>query len=648
MVVSPGRIAVAALPALLATGPAMAQVGFVNLSLEELGNVVITSTAKREQRLADAPASVFVITADDIRRSGATRLPEALRLAPNLQVARITGNEYAINARGFGGQQANKLLVLIDGRSVYTPLFGGVFWDVQDLPMENIERIEVVSGPGSTLWGVNAVNGVVNVITRSAAQTPGTLVSAGTGNRERLATLGHALALPGGGGLRVHLKHTEQRRTETAAGTPIDDAGHMTHAGFRADWGGNGDRVTLLGNAYRGRHGQPLPGTIAVTGSQFKLGAISLSGANLLARWERPLNEGTLSVQAYFDRTVRQVPPTFDETLQIADLEVQYTRRPLPEHQLALGASYRRSQDRISNNTPDFGFLPAHVNQAWASLFAQDEITLAPGLQLTLGARVERNDYTGAEFLPNLRLAWKPSPRHLWWGSLARTVRAPSRLDRDTYVPVQPPFRLAGGPDLQAETANVAELGYRGQPLDTLTLSATAFRAEYDRLRTQNLAASRTYAFFGNGMRGKLDGIETWASLQATTALRLHAGFTRLWPRLQLHPGVIDTAFTVDTTEGNMPRRQLQLRAALNLPRDAELDLLLRHVSRLTIPDRPVFGDVPAYTAVDLRLGARVGAGTELTLTAQNLFDRGHGEFSKVATRSEFGRGVFIHARSRF
>jgi len=644
----PCRIAAVALPALLATGPAMAQADLVNLSLEELGNVVITSTAKREQRLGDAPASVFVITADDIRRSGATRLPEALRMAPNLQVAQVTTNDYAISARGFNSQSANKLLVLIDGRSVYTPLFGGVFWDVQDLPMENIERIEVVSGPGSTVWGVNAVNGVVNVITRSAAQTPGTRVSAGAGNRERLAALSHGLALPNGGGLRLHLKHTELRPTETANGTPVDDAGHMTQAGFRADWGGSGDRVTLLGNAYRGRRGQPLPGTVAVAGSRFQLGAISLSGANLLARWERPLPEGMLSAQAYFDRTAREVPPTFDETLEIADLEVQYTRRPVPEHQLTFGANYRRSRDHVDNNTPSFAFLPKRLNQTWPSLFAQDEIMLAPGLHLTLGTRVERNDYTGTEILPNLRLAWKASPRHLWWTSLARTVRAPSRLDRDIYAPAEPPFVLAGGPNFQAETAKVVELGYRGQPLDALTLSATVFHADYDRLRTQNLAASRTSVFFGNGMYGKLDGIETWGSLQASPALRLHAGFTRLWPRMRLRPGVIDTAFTLAATEGAMPRHQAQLRAAFDLPRDAELDLLLRHVSRLIVPDRTAFGEVPAYTAVDLRLGARLGAATELTLTAQNLFDRGHGEFAKVATRSEFGRGVLLHVRSRF
>ncbi|KQW51416.1 hypothetical protein ASD88_01865 [Pelomonas sp. Root662] len=628
--------------AALCAPPGHALAPLVDLSLEELGNVTITSAAKREQRLADVPTSLFVITADDIRRAGVTRLPEALRLAPNLHVAQVYNGGYAITARGFNANSANKLLVLIDGRSVYTPLFAGVFWDVQDVVLDDVERIEVSSGPGSTLWGVNAVNGVINVIMRRASETRGTLASAAIGNRERMALLRHGWSLGNDGAMRLHIKRTDVRASETAAGTPVDDAGHLIRGGFRADWGRHGgQRVTLLGNAYRGNHGQPDPGSIALTGINFALDNISVSGANLLARWETPLRGGELSVQGYLDRSVRVNPPTFDETLNIADLEVQYTLRPATAHTLVLGASHRRSNDRVGHDAPEFAFLPEKLSQSWTSLYAQDEMALSDALRLTLGARIDRNDYTGNEILPNLRLAWKPSPAHLWWASAARTVRAPSRLDRDAYVPDKPPFILNGGPGFRAEVAKVLELGYRGQPLSPLTLSATAFHGDYDRLRTTELAPSGTAVFFGNGMQGRVSGLEAWGSVQTATWLRLHGGVTLLRPRLALKPGSADNASSVSAAEGAMPRRMWRLRAAFNLPRDAEFDLTLRHVSALRTPE------VPAYTAVDLRLGARLGADADIALTASNLLG-GHGEFTPVETRSEFRRSLALQVRLRF
>jgi iron complex outermembrane receptor protein len=360
-----------------------------------------------------------------------------------------------------------------------------------------------------------------------------------------------------------------------------------------------------------------------------------------LARWEQPVGNGELSVQGYLDRTVRSVPPTFDETLEMADFEVQYALRPTPAHTRVLGINHRRSQDRVGHGAPQFAFLPERLNQAWTSLYAQDEMALSDNLRLTLGARVERNDYTGNEFLPNLRLAWKPSPGHLWWASAAHTVRSPSRLDRDIYIPAQPPFVLNGGPAFRSETADVLELGYRGQPLPALTLSATAFYGAYDHLHTQELAPSRTSIFFGNGMKGRVSGLETWASVQAASWLRLHGGVTLLRPRLELKPGSADNANSVAAAEGAMPRQTWQLRAAFNLPGAAELDVMLRHVGALRTPD------VPAYTAVDLRLGARVGPDIDLALVAQNL-SGSHGEFTSIQTRTEFGRNVLFHARMRF
>lgn len=627
--------------AALWAGPAVAQAPLVDLSLEELGNVTITSNAKREQCLSDAPAALFVITSEDIRRSGVTRLPEALRLAPNLHVAEVYNGGHAISARGFNASAANKLLVLIDGRSVYTPLFAGVFWDVQDVVLEDVERIEVSSGPGSTLWGVNAVNGVVNIITKSAAATRGTLASVAAGSRERVEVLRQGWSLGNDGDMRLYIKHTEQGRTETAAGTRVEDAGHMLRAGFRADWGREGERFSLQGKAYRGNHGQPLPGSINVTGVDFALDTIRLSGASLQARWERPVGPGDLSVQAYLDHTLRVNPPTFDENLNIADVELQYTLRPTPAHTVTLGANHRRSRDHVGHGAPEFAFLPERLNQSWTSLFAQDEVAVSEALRLTLGARIERNDYTGNEFLPTLRLAWKPAPDHLLWASAARTVRAPSRLDRDVYIPAQPPFLLDGGPDFRSETAKVLQLGYRGQPLPALSLSATAFSGNYDHLHTQELAPSHTSVYFGNGMEGRVSGLEAWGVVQAAPWLRLHGGFTLLRPRLSLKPGSIDTGDSVAAAEGAMPRQTWRLRAAFNLPREAELDLTLRHVGALHTPD------VPAYTAVDLRLGAALGPNVDIALTGQNLFGS-HGEFTDIQTRTEWGRSLLLQLRLRF
>ncbi|HZE91177.1 MAG TPA: TonB-dependent receptor plug domain-containing protein, partial [Rhizobacter sp.] len=282
------RLSVAAAASTLLIGsaagaPVQAQLALADLSLEDLSNIEITSVSKRTERLSDAPASVFVITNDDIRRSGATSLPEALRLAPNLQVARVNADSWAISARGFNSQSANKLLVLIDGRSVYSPLFSGVFWDVQDLMLEDVERIEVISGPGGTLWGVNAVNGVVNVTTKSAAATPGNLVSAGGGNQEAQLAFRHGGALGEDGSYRVYGKQTHRSNTDTANGTEINDAANATQLGFRADWDKGLDKYTLQGDAYQGKKEQALPGSI-VTGTAFALGEITMSGANLVGR----------------------------------------------------------------------------------------------------------------------------------------------------------------------------------------------------------------------------------------------------------------------------------------------------------------------------------------------------------------------------
>lgn len=633
-------VALAPLGVALASGACAAGGRLTDLSLEELSNIEIISGSKRAERLSDAPLSIFVITEDDIRRSGATSLPEALRLAPNLQVARASSMGYVISARGFSDSAANKMLVLIDGRSVYTPLFSGVFWDVQDVMLEDVDRIEVISGPGGTLWGVNAVNGVINVLTKGAQDTPRGLLAAGASNRESQVSMRWGGTLGDDGRWRLYAKHFDHRHTRTASGD-ADDAWYKSQVGMRADWQRGPDGVSVMANAYRGREGQPMPGTISVAGVTLDLGDISVAGANVVARWARRLEGGSeISLQGSLDHTERVVPPTFAERLDIVDLQVQHTSRPAARHTLVWGAEYRQSWDRL-NNSEYVAFLPAHVQQRWSSLFVQDEIGLREDLRLTLGARIERNPYTGAEFLPNARLAWKPAPGHLLWSALSRTVRSPSRLDRDAHVPGRPPFLLDGGPGMRSETAEVFELGYRGQPTGSTSYSVTAFHAAYDHLRTLRFAPDGTTIVVSNDMKGTVRGIEMWGTWQVSQAWWLRGGYNRLWQDLRLRPGGQDAA-APDATEGKNPEQSWMLRSSLDLGARGELDLTVRHVSALRLPD------VPSYLAVDMRFGWRLRSDLELSVSGQNLFGTGHAEYTARPTRSEFGSSVFVKLVSRF
>jgi iron complex outermembrane receptor protein len=608
---------------------------FADLSIEELANIQVTSVSKKPERLLDAPASVFVITADDIRRSGAPSLPEVLRLAPNLQVAQVNGASYAITARGLngGGNSApNKLLVLIDGRSVYTPLFSGVFWDVQDLMLEDIERIEVISGPGGTLWGVNAVNGVINITTRAAHETQGSLAVV------RGASDGADLAFRQGGrkgeaSWRVYGKAQGRSHTDLASGAAAGDGWHSGQVGFRADWESGADRFSLNGNANRGAFGQPRPGLIAVAGTNPNLGTVDTRGVNLTGSWQRALEDGaSLSAQLYYDYTRRVVPPTFTESLDIVDLQFQHTLAPLGAHSLAWGGNARYSWDRVQGSQY-VAFLPERLNQTWLSLFAQDEITLTPTLRATLGARIERNPYTGSEFLPSARLSWSVAPGHAFWAAASRAVRAPSRLDADAYIPGRPPYVLAGSDTVRSEVAKVFELGYRGQPLPRLSYSATLFYNDYEHLRTQELAPSRTMVSFENQMEGHALGIEMWGNFQATKSWRLSGGLTAMRERFRLLPGSNDAGGALRA--GFDPSHSFHLRSSYSIDAAREVELGLRRVGGLDI------GAVPGYTALDARFGWRLRPDLELSIAARNL-NGSHPEYGGIATRSEVPRTVAV------
>jgi iron complex outermembrane recepter protein len=577
-----------------------------DLSIEELSNIQVTSVSKHAERLSDAPASIFVITNEDIRRSGATSLVQALRLAPNLEVAQVNANTFAVSARGFNGTVANKLLVLVDGRSVYTPLFSGVFWDVQDVVLEDVERIEVISGPGATLWGANAVNGVINVITKHSSETRGGLASARFGNTGRSYNLRYGGALgESSGTYRVYGKQFDVFNTQMASGATASDGWSKGQVGFRTDWGSATNGFTLQGDAYRGSLDQAI-------GDNSKI-----AGNNLLGRLNRDLGEwGLLQAQAYFDHTERDIPGTFAEHLNIYDIEFQHGLRAIGAHRLIWGGGYRYGDDRVTNSAA-LAFLPADRSLRWANVFAQDEITLKDDLRLTLGAKFENNYYTGTDFLPSARLAWKPTPQTLLWGAASRAVRAPSRIDRDFFLPGQAPFVIAGGPGFESEVVKVFELGHRAQVSQLASYSVTLSHSIYDRLRSIEPVGGGTFVL-GNKMEGNTDGLEAWGNYQATTSWRLSAGAWWLRERLSFKP---DSGDTNIATAGNDPAHQFIVRSSLDLPDRSQFDVVVRLVGALPNPS------VTGYTTVDLRYARRLRSDLELSLVGQNLLDAPHAEF---------------------
>ncbi len=605
------------------------------LSIEELSNITITSVSRRAEKLSDAAASIYVITSEDIRRSGALTLPEALRLAPNLEVARVTASQYAISARGFSNGIGNKLLVLVDGRTVYTPLFSTVNWDVQHVMLQDVERIEVISGPGATLWGANAVNGVINVITRKAQDSQGNIASIGTGNQESALDVRHGGTFGTDGHFRVYAERLVQRNSVLGNSNNVTDGWQNSQLGFRTDWGEAARNFTVQGDAYRAGSESGL------------LGAADMSGANLLVRWSEQLSNGTsLELQSYYDHTERDDPMSYRDQANIFDIQFQQTIPLGNTQKLMWGAGYRSAQDSTQAHFSPLillvqTFSPADRSLQWSDLFIQDEIALSPSIDLTLGIKAETNIYTGVEYLPSARFAWKLEKDQLMWGALSHAVRAPARLDRDYNVYLALPGRplipvIKGGPDFQSETADVLEIGYRAQPTSTLSFSITGFYTVYDKLRS----GQPPPAVVQNMMDGTTHGIEAWANYQPTPDWRLSAGLMALRQDLRIKPGSLDP--TGPSAQGNDPDQTWQLRSAWNLSEQYQLDLTVRHVSALPQPI------VPAYTAWDGRFNWHLHKNLDIALSAQNMLDaNGHAEFGAPASRSEFRRTVFLQATWR-
>jgi iron complex outermembrane receptor protein len=612
--------------------------GLKKLSIEQLMNLQVTSVSKRPERLAQAASAIEVITGDDIRRSGASSLPEALRLAVNLQVAQVDSRQWAIGARGFNGTTTNKLLVLIDGRTVYTPLYSGVFWDVQQVPLADIDRIEVISGPGATLWGSNAVNGVINVITKHAKDSDGLLVSGGGGTQlQGFGTVRYGGALGSDAHYRVYGTGFAREASVRPASTDAGDDWHLEQGGFRMDWdASSASQVTLQGDLYDGRIGQLTPS------GQPNPGDVAVSGRNVIAKWSRTMSErSNLAVQLYYDRTHRDIPNVFAEDLDLYDVDLQHEVRLGTRHDVVWGLGYRLMNDRVANGA-SLAFLPADVTRQWFTGFVQDEIALVPNrLHVALGSKVEHNDYTGFEIEPSGRISWQLSPSGLLWTAVSRALRTPSRIDRELFIPSQPPYSLAGGPGFHSEEELAYELGYRHQH-GVLAVSVATFYSRYYGLRSLERfnPPALTPIIIGNGQDGESYGAKLVADYWLTSEWRLHAGYTEL--RVHIWPKPGSTDMTRGSGESQSPDRQFLLQSSLDLPAHLRLDGGLRAIGAIAV------AQVPAYAELTANLTWQPTASVGLSVVGQNLLHDQHAEFQLPTPRREIQRGVYGQVEWRF
>jgi iron complex outermembrane receptor protein len=619
------------------------------LDVEELMNIEVTSVGRRPTKLLGTASAIQVVTQTEIRRSGATTLAEALRLIDNLQVAQRGSRGWAISARGFNTDLANKLLVMIDGRTVYTPLFSGVFWEAQDYLLEDIDRIEVISGPGGTLWGANAVNGVINIITRRASESQGLYAEAGGGSQlQSVAGLRYGAALTPSSSFRVYGKHLERDDSVRADGDSAQDDWHRNQAGFRLDSQSGADDFTLQGDFYANREQDPA-------------GITRMRGANLLGRWSRRLSQDSdFSLQTYYDwaQLSDAVPPLMlaglpfspagrlHDDLQTLDVDFQHRFRPSDSQEVVWGLGFRYTHDSV-DNAPALAFLPAVRDQELYSLFAQDEIRLHDTLFLTVGSKIEHNEYTGFEFEPSARLMWQPRPTQTAWAAVSRAVRTPSRIDRDLSQGA-PPYLviLRGDSQFKSEKLRAYELGYRMEIASKLTTSLSTYYNVYDDVRSTRITPVTLIPFyFANDLAGHSYGLEFAGQLQLADNWLLHGGYNLIETRLHVKDGQFDLSGARNETAD--PEQQVSLRSSLNLPRGLELTAGLRWVDSLRNNNGPTPGTVPKYIELDARLAWRAGEHLELSLTGQNLLHAAHPEYGfpgpdrSLVQRNVYGKIVW-------
>lgn len=611
------------------------------LSLDDFAalELNVSSVAKQAQPLSEAAAAVFVITAEDIRRSGATSIAEALRMAPGIQVAAIDANKYAISSRGFNGRFSNKLLVLIDGRTVYSSLFSGVNWDTQQLPLANVDRIEIIRGPGAALWGSNAVNGVINILTRDSTETVGDYFSARIGNDDANGIdLRHGGDLGSIGHYRLFASGTQAGPGEPLDDRPVHDRYHLGQGGFRADLRpSSGTHWTLQGELRSGTAEQRLTRPQLLPPYAFTTDTeVHLHSHNLLARWNKTFNNGdTLSAQGYFDRVDRNQRGGLHQRFRTFDFELQHGSRPWEGHRLLWGLGYRRIDDALEND-PFLRFRPERRITEYFDVFVQDRVDLIPDrLTLTAGTRLEHNPYSGFNLQPNLRLLWKTTHRSVIWAAVSRALRIPSRLTdvelntRTIPAPVPVQVVILGSHDTEAEELLAYELGYRFLPGAGLNVDLALFHHRYDRLRSLEPRGPLRPAdttpssviqpvVSDNLLHGRSHGAELVVGWQTRADLRFDLAYSFLEVDLERRANSRDTNSL--TNEDENPRHQLSLRAHHDLGARLELDTWVRFEDVLPAQQRP------AYWDLDLRLAWQASPSTRFTLVGQNLLDEARAE----------------------
>ncbi len=626
---------------------------YMDMPLADLLSMEVTSVAKKKQRLNEVAAAIFVITQEDIQRSGVTSIPEALRMAPGIQVGRIDANKWAIASRGFASQFSNKLLVMIDGRTVYTPSFSGVYWDVQDTLLEDIDRIEVIRGPGATVWGANAVNGVINIITKSATKTQGGLMIAGAGNEEKtFGSARYGFETENGISARIYMKYND--RDSSYSPELKDDAGddwQSLRGGFRVDaQPTEADLWIVQGDIYKADENQllnlwkdpsdPDNGIYAPFFlSPLTPDSIESSGRNLLTKWDHAISDqSSIALQLYYDHTERAevFAKQVHDTL---DIDFQHQFRAFKNHDVIWGLGYRNIRDDF-DNTFTVSFLPDHETRNLYSLFVQDEITLLPdSLHLTLGSKFEHNDYTGLEVQPNARLMWLPDANSSLWGSISRAVRTPSRVEYGSrtvavIAPIPPTFtpvviNSLGTDDFQSEDLTAYEIGYRIQPRENFSLDLALFYNDYDDLQIFEKTVPvnpLSDVVFTNNLTANSYGLELamdWRPLE--------------WWRLQSNYGFLDIYTTsksdgiakdgADLSENSSPTHQLSLRSMMDLGNNLSLDLWIYYVGELKKTSFSIDRPVSDYTSWNVRLAWRPVDKLELSVVGQNLLEDHHLEF---------------------
>lgn len=677
MQVKLGRWMVASAAAALVCGQTSADPNMPvpEMSLEELVNTEVTSAARKAQSQQHVAAAVFVITRDDITRSGARTLADVLAMAPGIEVARLGNDRWAVTTRGFNGRFANKLQVLKDGRSVYSPLFSGVFWEAEETLLEDIERIEIIRGPNAVAWGSNAVNGTINIITRKARDTQGGLLAVATGTEDRgNVTARYGTTLGDSGHLRVYGKGISRRPGYVPDGGRAEDDSAFALGGFRADLlPASGNRLTFSGEAYRERSGDVyhfadplLPPTYLKTFSS----TMRLSGGHLQGRLDSLRDDGSeVTLQAYVTRTVLDGETVARQERTTVDVDAQYRFAPFGSHDLIVGANFRNSRDSITTPAKYVRFASQDKDFRLASLFFNDEITVVPErFRITLGARLENNNFSGTALQPTARFLWTPNSEQTVWGALSNATRTPSRSDLDAQLVTQvvPPSLLApfpilvtyqgsNGNRLKSERMDAAELGYRQRFGANFSLDATGFVHRYrdviaiatgpidlSTLFTQGYAQQPIIST--NGEKVRIYGFELAAFAQLTPAWRLQPSYT--WQH-GVATGMGDTSSegVARRDAGNIPRHLLSLRSQHNITQSQQLDFWLKYKSRIAY-----FG-IPDRADLDIRYAWAFSRSTELSIVGQNLLHRRSLEYISDYLPSapvETGRGAYVRVEHRF